>query len=81
MKYVWKGPSTVAEIWHDPMPEDAGAVEPLFSGALIPDREIPADLPADHPQIKSWLAFGLIAPAPVAPAAPVKPRDKETTNG
>lgn len=73
-RYVWKGPHTSVEIWpapaRDGKPE--APVEPIYSGPAAPGIEIPADLPADHDQVKGWLAFGLIAPAETR-----KPRTKE----
>lgn len=75
MKLIWKGPATVVEVYPAREPKDGKPLEPLFSGAVVPDREFEVEGAAeDHPQITSWRAFGLIAdaPAPTAsePAAP-----------
>lgn len=85
MKYVWKGPPTAVEVFPAQTEGDTPHV-PLFSGAVTTDREIEADLPEEHPQIVSWLAFGLISkaaksPVPVLPARAGKTNIEEAVNG
>ena len=93
MKFVWKGPPTAIELFPvvaksaDGKSADgksAGAsATPIFSGAVATDREIPVDLPDDHPDVKGWLAFGLIAPVapPPPPSDGAKTKTKEAANG
>ena len=65
MKYVWKGPAGPVEIWPEPQ-EGKAADAPLFSGFAETDKPL-ADLPETHPTVRSWIAFGLIEPAPAEP--------------
>lgn len=83
MKYVWKGPPTAGEVWPEPESGDKPAAAPLFSGPLAPGQPIPADLPANHPQITSWLAFGLIEamPEPIGTANDRRAKEKDPANG
>lgn len=78
MKYVWKGPPTAVEIVEEHSTEE-GAAKVLFSGTVAPGREIPADLPEHHSQVRSWLAFALIEAAPDA-GKPTQ-KMKEPANG
>ena len=78
MKYVWKGPPNAVEVWPETAPVK-GPAKPIFSGPVATGRVIDADLPAEHPQIKGWFAFGLIAPAP-AEDTPAR-KSKEPSNG
>lgn len=73
--FIWKGPHTAADIWSEPHGPD---VELIFSGQLVPDREIPVPLPKDNSLVKSWVAFKLIEekPAEEKPAGRTKPSTK-----
>lgn len=83
MKFIWKGPPTVVEVWPEPSPGavDGAGSGPLFSGPVSTGAVIDADLPEAHPQVISWRAFKLIEPSQdAAPVQLTKPR-KEPANG
>lgn len=81
MKYIWKGPPTAVEVFED-KPAPGKEAKVLFSGPVATDREIDADLPTEHPQIVSWLAFKLIEAVPAANGEPAKAQKiKEQANG
>ena len=77
--FIWKGPQTAADVWSEPHGPD---VTLIFSGQLVPDREIPVPLPDDNSLVKSWLAFGLIEEKPAGRAKPsTKPENEEKADG
>lgn len=73
--FIWKGPHTAADVWSEPHGPD---VTLIFSGQLVPDREIPVPLPEENSQVASWIAFKLVEekPAEEKPAGRTKPGAK-----
>lgn len=72
--FIWRGPHTSADIWSEPHGPD---ITLIYSGQLVPGREIPVPLPEDHSQIASWRAFELIEEKPAGRKAPGKPAGNE----
>ena len=73
--FIWKGPHTSADVWSEPHSTD---VTLIFSGQLVPGREIPVPLPEENSLVKSWIAFMLVEEKPAGRAKPsTKPSENE----
>lgn len=88
--FIWHGPSGAHELWPEQDGQKEGEKEaakaPLLSFTATKGDSV--ELPPDHGQVKGWLAFGYLVPAPETDPAPVQPvaaiaapKKKDVTNG